>query len=50
MVLLTLNGKRWWKVRPMGALNAAPKFLAMAMKLKMQWDTLAKERGLKNVV
>ena len=34
---------------PMWALNAAPTFVAMIMKLKMKWTTLAKERGLKNV-
>ena len=31
----------------MGALNAAPTFVAMMMKLQMEWDTLSKERGLK---
>ena len=41
------NGKRQWKVTPMGALNAAPIFVAMMMKLQMEWDTLSKERGLK---
>ena len=34
---------------PMGALNSDPNFVAMIMKLQMEWDTLAKERGLKNV-
>ena len=34
---------------PMGALNAALKFVAMMMKLKIEWDTLSKERGSKNV-
>ena len=33
----------------MGALNEAPIFLAMGMKLQMEWGTLSKERGLKNV-
>ena len=33
----------------MGALNAAPTFLSTMMKLHMEWDTLAKERGLTNV-
>ena len=47
MSLFTLDGKRWWKVMDTGALNAAPNFLAMAMNLKMKWDTLAKEHGLK---
>ena len=31
----------------MGDLNEAPKFVAMKMELKMEWDTLSKERGLK---
>ena len=31
----------------MGALNAAPTFVAMMMKLHMEWDTLTKEHGLK---
>ena len=34
---------------PMGALNTAPTFVAMVMKLQMEWYTLSKERGLKNV-
>ena len=37
-----------WKVMPMGSLNMAPKFVAMMMKLQMEWYTLAKECGLKN--
>ena len=32
----------------MGSLNTAPTFLAMITKLQMEWDTLAKERVLKN--
>ena len=32
---------------PMGALNEFPTFVAMMMKLKIEWDTTAKERGLK---
>ena len=32
---------------PMGDLNAASTFLAMRMKLKMEWDTISQERGLK---
>ena len=31
---------------PMGGLHAAPTFVAMTMKLQMQWDALAKECGL----
>ena len=34
---------------PMGDLNAYPTFVATTMKLQMEWDTLAKELGLKNV-
>ena len=34
---------------PMGNRNAVPTFVAMTMNLKNEWDTLAKERGLKNV-
>ena len=45
--LFTPYRKRQWKVMPMGALNAAPIFVAMMMKLQMEWDTLSKERGLK---
>ena len=33
--LFNPDGKRQWKVMPMGDLNAAPKFVAMMMKLKM---------------
>ena len=43
--LLTPDGKRRWKVMHMGDLNAAPTYVAMMMKLRMEWDTLAKERG-----
>ena len=34
---------------PIGALNSAPTFVEMMMKLQMEQDTLAKQRGLKNV-
>ena len=34
---------------PMGALNESPTLGAMIMKLKLEWDTLAKERGLKDI-
>ena len=34
---------------PMRELNADPIFLTMMMKLQKEWDTLAKERGLKDV-
>ena len=34
---------------PTGTLNIDPTFVAIIMKIKMEWDTLAMERGLKNV-
>ena len=34
---------------PMEALNATPNILEMMVKLQIKWDTLTKERGLKNV-
>ena len=49
LAFFTPDRKRQWKVMPMGDLNVAPKFVATMMKLYMEWDTLAKERGLKNV-
>ena len=49
MELLTPDGKRRLKVMTMGSLNEYPTFVAMTMKLQMEWDTLAKEHGLKNV-
>ena len=33
----------------MGTLNAAPTFVPMMMNLKIEWGTLAKELGLKNI-
>ena len=32
----------------MGALNEDPKFVAVMMKLQMEWYTLAKELSIKN--
>ena len=29
-----------------GGLNTVPTYVAIMMKLKIEWDTLAKERGL----
>ena len=49
MALFTPDGKRRCKVILTGALNTAPKIVAMMMKIKTEWNTLAKERGLKNV-
>ena len=37
----------WWKVMPNGILKAAPTLVEMMMKIKMEWYTLVKERGLK---
>ena len=34
---------------PMGPLNAAPTFVSMMTKIQMEWYTLARGRGLKNV-
>ena len=49
LAFFTPYGKRQWKVMPMRSLNAAPTFLAIMMKLKIESDTLAKEFGLENV-
>ena len=46
LALFTPNGKCWRKVMPMGPLNVAPKVVAMTVKLKIEWDTIAKELGL----
>ena len=35
---------------PMVDLNAAIIFLAMMMKLHMEWDTLSKELGIKSCI
>ena len=32
-----------------GGPKTAPKFVSIMMKLKMEWDKLAKDSGLKNV-
>ena len=34
---------------PLGDLNVAPTFLALIMKLQMEWDKLSKKRRLKNI-
>ena len=34
---------------PMGYLNTVPIFLAIMMKLQMEWYTLANDIGLKNI-
>ena len=46
--LFTPEVKCQWKMIPMGFLNEAPAFAAMITKLKMELDTLSKERRLKN--
>ena len=43
----TLDGKRRWKDMPMVELNTSPTFVAIIMKLKIEWYTLSKECGLK---
>ena len=48
LALFTPDGKRWWKVISMWDLYAATTFVAMAMNLKMEGDTLAKERRFKS--
>ena len=47
MEFFTPDGKQQCKVMPIGDLNAAPSFVGIIMKLKMEWETLAKERSLK---
>ena len=47
LALFAPDGKRRWKLMPVWALNEAPTFVEMTMKLKIEWATLAKERGLK---
>ena len=42
----TPDGNQGCKVMHIGALNPAPKFVAMTMKLQLEWYILAKERGL----
>ena len=42
LVLFIPVGKRCCKVMPMGALNSYPTFLAIKMKLQMEWDTISK--------
>jgi hypothetical protein len=49
LAFFTPDGKKRWKVMPMGALNSAATFVAMMQKLQQQWDTLAKERGIRAV-
>ena len=46
----TPDGNRRWKLIPVWDLNVAPKFVARMMNLKMEWYTLSKKRGLKNIV
>ena len=45
--LFATDGKKWWKVMPMGDLNSVSTFVEMMIKLQMEWDTLANESGLK---
>ena len=48
LAFFTPEGKKWWKVMPMGALNSASTFIAMMTKLKTK-DTLAQEQHLQGV-
>ena len=48
MALFAPDGNLRWKVMPMPPLNETPRFLAMMIKLQMEWDKLAKERGIKH--
>jgi hypothetical protein len=41
------DGKKHWKVMPMGATNAHPFFVAMAERMRFEWNQLAKTRGIK---
>ena len=47
LTFFTPHGNWRWRVIPMGSLNAVPAFVAMTVKLKMEWATLYKERRLK---
>ena len=49
LALFTLYRKQQSEAMPMGDIHADPTFLVISMKLQMGWETLAKERGLKNV-
>ena len=40
------DGKKRWKLMPMGALNSAPVFVAMILELQGRWNKLAVERGV----
>jgi hypothetical protein len=42
----TPDGKKRWKVMPMGAFVSASTFMAMMMELQKQWEDLAADRGI----
>ena len=42
----TPDGKKRWKVMPMGALNSASTVVAMMMELQRQWQALMEDRGI----
>ena len=46
LAFFTPDGKKRWKVMPMGALNSASTFVAMMMELQRQWQALAEDRGI----
>jgi hypothetical protein len=41
------DGKKHWKVMPMGATNAHPFFIAMVERMRFKSNQLAKSRGIK---
>ena len=49
LAFFTPDGKRRCKVMPIGDLNADPTFVAITTKIQLEWDTLSKQRVLKNV-
>ena len=46
LAFFTPEGKKWWMVMPMGALNLAPIFVVMMLALQQKWDCLAEEQGI----
>ena len=49
MAFITPDENRQQKVMPMGPLNTDPTFVAMMKKPHVEWYTLSKGYGLKNV-
>jgi hypothetical protein len=46
-VFYVTDGKKHWKVMPMGATNAHPFFVAIVERMHFEWKQLAKTRGIK---